>query len=252
MKISIITVTLNSGKTIRDTLDSVLRQSYCDYEYIIKDGGSVDDTLSIIKEYAPKFGNKMKVVSEPDKGIYDALNYGIRLATGDIIGFLNSDDFYTSDNALQVIMETFENNDIDATYGDVHYVNNNNLSKCVRYYSSSIFRRWQMRFGMMPAHPSFYCKKTIYEKYGCFDTSYSIASDFDNLLRIIYIGRIKTLYIRKDFVTMRIGGVSTTGFSSRKLIMKDHLLAMKKNKIYSNFILLSLRYFYKIYELVRK
>ena len=251
MKISIITATFNSGRTIRDTIESVLRQTYTDFEYIIKDGGSKDDTLAIVKEYAPKFGDKIKAISEPDQGIYDAMNKGIQMATGDVIGILNSDDFYTSADALQVIADTFANNDIDATYGDIHFVNDDDLSKCVRYYSSAIFRRSFMRFGLMPAHPSFYCKKAVYEMYGSFDTSYKVAADFENLLRIIYVGNIKTKYIPKDFVTMRTGGASTAGLSSRTQIMKDHLRALKANGIYSNVFLLSLRYIYKLYEVLR-
>ena len=252
MKISIITATYNSGKTVRDTLESVLRQTFSNYEYIIKDGGSKDDTLEIVKNYAPKFGERLKVISEPDQGIYDAMNKGFQMATGDVIGILNSDDFYTSDDALQVIADAFANNDIDATYGDIHFVNEDDLSKRVRYYSSAVFRRSFMRFGLMPAHPSFYCKSDVYEKYGAFDTSYKVAADFENLLRIIYVGNIKTKYIPKDFVTMRTGGASTAGLSSRTQIMKDHLRALKANGIYSNVFLLSLRYIYKVYELVRK
>ena len=180
------------------------------------------------------------------------MNKGFQMATGDIIGILNSDDFYTSDDALQVIADAFANNDIDATYGDIHFVNDDDLSKRVRYYSSAVFRRSFMRFGLMPAHPSFYCKKTIYDKYGAFDTSYKVAADFENLLRIIYVGNIRTKYIPKDFVTMRTGGASTAGLSSWTQIMKDHLRALKTNGIYSNVVLLSLRYIYKVYELVRK
>jgi hypothetical protein len=167
------------------------------------------------------------------------------------VGILNSDDFYTSDNALQTIADAFGSNDIDATYGDIHFVNDDDLTKMVRYYSSSVFKRSYMRFGLMPAHPSFYCKKSVYEKYGYFDTSYRVAADFENLLRLIFINKIKTLYIPKDFVTMRTGGASTAGFGSRRQIMRDHLRAMKQNGVYSNMFLLSLRYFYKIYELIR-
>ena len=252
MKISIITATYNSKRTLRDTLESVLSQTFSDYEHIIIDGDSKDGTLDLIRTYSPKFGDRLKVISEPDQGIYDAMNKGTQMATGDVIGILNSDDFYTSADALQVIADTFANNDIDATYGDIHFVNDDDLSKCVRYYSSAIFRRSFMRFGLMPAHPSFYCKKAVYEKYGSFDTSYKVAADFENLLRIIYVGNIKTKYIPKDFVTMRTGGASTAGLSSRTQIMKDHLRALKANGIYSNVFLLSLRYVYKVYELVRR
>ncbi len=252
MIITIITATYNSGATVRDTIESVLRQSYINYEYIIKDGGSKDDTLSICHEYEPKFGGRMKIISAPDKGIYDAMNNGIEVATGDVVGLLNSDDFYTSKDVLQSIAEAFKENDIDAVYGDIHFVKDSDLMKCVRYYSSALFKRGWMRLGFMPAHPSFYCKKACYQKYGYFDTSFKVAADFENLLRLIYKGKIKTKYIKKDFVTMRTGGASTAGFSSRKTIMKEHLRGLKKNGIYSNFFLLSLRYFYKIYELIRR
>lgn len=251
MKISIITATYNSGKTLRDTIESVLRQTYTNYEYIIKDGGSKDDTLEICREYESHFEGRMKILSAPDKGIYDAMNIGIEAATGDVVGLLNSDDYYTSDDVLQTVADTFENKDIDAVYGDIHFVRDEDLTKCVRYYSSALFKRKYMRLGFMPAHPSFYCKKAVYEKYGGFDTSYKIAADFENLLRIIYLGKIKTIYIKKDFVTMRTGGASTAGLASREQIMKEHLRGLKKNGIYSNFFLLSLRYFYKIYELIR-
>ena len=249
--ISILTATYNSEKTLRDTIESVLRQSCRDFEYILIDGGSKDNTVDIIKEYEPQFEGRLKYISERDNGIYDAMNKGIRMATGDVVGILNSDDFYTSDDALQKIADAFEKNDIDATYGDIHFVKDDDLTKMVRYYSSAVFKRSFMRFGLMPAHPSFYCKREVYEKYGAFDTSYRIAADFENLLRLFFIHRIKTLYIPKDFVTMRTGGASTAGFASRKKIMHEHLQAMKKNGVYSNFFLLSLRYFYKIYELMR-
>lgn len=252
MKISIITATFNSGKTVRDTIESVLHQTYQEYEYIIKDGGSKDDTLEICREYEPKFGGRMKIISAPDKGIYDAMNKGIEAATGNFVGLLNSDDFYTSNDVLQSIADALKDNDIDAVYGDIHFVKDNDLTKCVRYYSSALFKRRWMRLGFMPAHPSFYCKKACYEKFGYFDTSFKVAADFENLLRLIYKGKIKTKYIKKDFVTMRTGGASTAGFASRKTIMKEHLRGLKKNGIYSNFFLLSLRYFYKIYELIRR
>lgn len=251
MKISIITATYNSAKTVKDTFESVLRQSYNDYEYLIVDGASKDETMTVVKEYESRFEGRLRYISEPDKGLYDAMNKGLKMATGDVVGILNSDDFYTSDDALQTIADAFNANDIDATYGDIHFVNDDDLTKMVRYYSSSVFKRSYMRFGLMPAHPSFYCKKSVYEKYGYFDTSYRVAADFENLLRLIFINKIKTLYIPKDFVTMRTGGASTAGFGSRRQIMRDHLRAMKQNGVYSNMFLLSLRYFYKIYELIR-
>ena len=250
MKITIITATYNSAATVKDTFESVLAQTYKNIEYIVVDGLSKDNTVDIIKEYEQLFDGKMRWVSEKDKGLYDAMNKGIAMATGDVVGILNSDDFYTSNDALAVIAETMQDNSIDAVYGDIHFVNDDNLNKCVRYYSSAIFKRSLMRIGLMPAHPSFYCKREVYTKYGAFDTRYKIGADFESLLRYIYVNRIKTQYIKKDFVTMRTGGASTNGFRSRWQIMKDHLRAMKDHGIKSNLFILSLRYPYKIYELL--
>lgn len=252
MKISIITATYNSGKTVGDTLKSVLAQTYHDYELLVVDGASKDNTLEVVKKMEPLFEGRMRYISEPDKGIYDAMNKGIRMATGDVIGILNSDDFYTSDDALACIAWTLEKEKVDAVYGDIHYVDDEDLKKCVRYYSSKPFRRWMMRLGFMPAHPSFYCRKEVYEKYGAFDAeNYRVAADFENLLRLIFVNKIKTHYINKDFVTMRTGGASSSGLESHKRIMRDHLKALKKNGVYSNFFLLGLRYIYKVGEILK-
>ncbi|MCM1441735.1 MAG: glycosyltransferase [Bacteroidales bacterium] len=252
MKISIITATWNSGKTVRDTIESVLGQSYADIEYLIVDGASKDNTLEIVKEYEPKFDGRLRYVSEPDKGIYDAMNKGIAMATGDVVGILNSDDFYTSSNIVETIVRTFEDagEDLGAVYGDIHYVDDSDLSKCVRYYSSAGFRRSKMRMGWMPAHPSFYCRKSVYDKYGTFDTSFRIGADFENLLRLIFVNHIQIKYIPLDFVTMRTGGASTSGLASHKQIYRDHMKAYKKNGVYSNFLLEGLRYAGKVWELM--
>lgn len=247
MKITIITTSWNSGKTIGDTIRSVLAQSYTDFEHIIVDGNSSDDTMSIVKEFEPLYHGKLRYISEPDHGIYDAMNKGIAMATGDIIGTLNSDDFYSSDDILQSIVDNIEN--VDAVYADVHYIKGNDIEAGVRYYSSKRFRRWQMCMGFMPAHPSFYCRKAVYDRLGKFDLSYKIASDFELLLRFIYLHNIKTRYIRKNFVTMRIGGASTSGLKSHLQILKDHMGAYRKNKVYSNYLLEGCRYAYKVMEL---
>ncbi len=248
MKLSIITVTYNSERTLRDTMESILSQTFQDFEYIIVDGASKDATLDIIREYEPRFQGKMRYVSEPDKGIYDAMNKGFAMATGDVIGILNSDDFFTSDDVLLAVVDGFAGEYVDAVYADIHYVNTDDLTKCVRYYSSSVFRPWMMRFGMIPAHPSFYCRKAVYDQYGSFDTTYRIAADFEILLRLIFIHRIRTRYVKKDFVTMRLGGASTTGYGSWSLIMKEHLQIMKRHGVVTNRFLLSLRYIYKLFE----
>lgn len=247
MKISIITATYNSGMTLRDAMESVLNQSYPDFEHIIVDGVSKDNTLDIIKDLEPKYGGKLKWISEPDKGLYDAMNKGIEMASGDIIGILNSDDFYTSVDVLKAVVDNISG--VDAVYGDIHYVNGDDLKKSVRYYSSKDFRRWKMRMGFMPAHPSFYCRREVYQKYGSFDTSFRVAADFEQLLRLIYVNNIETKYLPVDFVTMRTGGASTSGLQSHKRILKDHMLAYKKNGIHSSYFLEGLRYLHKIGEI---
>lgn len=250
MKVSVITATWNSGKTLRTTLDSVLNQSYPDIEHIIVDGGSTDNTMEIIREYEPRYNGRLRYISEPDKGLYDAMNKGIRMATGEVVGILNSDDFYTSSDVVEKLEKELATNRVDAVYGDIHFVDGNDLGKCVRYYSSRLFNRSWMRLGFMPAHPSFYCRKIIYDKYGGFDLSYKIASDFECLLRFIFVHKIQTTYIPMDFVTMRTGGTSTSGFANHKQIISDHQKAFKRNGIYSNVFLESLRYIYKIHEVL--
>lgn len=250
MKISIITATYNSGGTLASTIESVLKQTYKDIEYIIVDGASTDNTMDIVRRYRPSFGDRIQVISEKDNGLYDAMNKGIAKATGDVIGILNSDDFYTSDDILELIARTLADPGIDAVYGDVHYVNDSDLGKCVRYYSSKIFKPSLMKLGFMPAHPSFYCKREIYRKCGMFDTSYKVAADFEQLLRILYLNKTRTRYLPVDFVTMRTGGVSNTNLNSRMTIMKDHRRALKEHGVSSHHALLYLRYFYKAYEML--
>ena len=246
MKVSIITVTYNSANTLADTIESIISQDYPDIEYIVVDGCSTDGTLDIISRYEPHI---TKYISEPDKGIYDAMNKGIAMATGDVVGILNSDDFYTSPDVLEQVAKVMAGGGIDAVYGDVHYVHDEHLDKCVRYYTSRPFHRRWMRFGFMPAHPSFYCRRSVYEQYGAFNLSYKVAADFENLLRLIFVHRIRTHYIAKDFVTMRTGGASSSGLRSHKQIMRDHLRALRQNQVYSNPLMLGLRYPYKLCEI---
>ncbi len=177
------------------------------------------------------------------------MNQGVEAATGDVIGILNSDDFYTSDDVMAVVASAFESySELGAVYGDIHYVHDDDLTKCVRYYSSKSFTRERMMGGWMPAHPSFYCRRELYQQYGLFDPSFKVAADFEQLLRLIYIHNIKTQYIEKDFVTMRMGGASTSGLTSHVTVMKEHLPAFKQNGINNNVFRLSLRFFIKLKE----
>lgn len=247
MTISIITVTYNSALTISDTIISVLNQDYEDIEYIVIDGGSTDGTLEIVNKYD---NGVFKIISEPDKGIYDAMNKGIKIATGDIIGILNSDDFFSSNNVISKIVNIFKNNiNLDAVYGDVHFVNSDNLNKVTRYYSSRVFKPSLLKFGFMPAHPSLYVTKGIYNRFGFYKTDYKIASDFEMIARLFYKNSIKTKYLPIDIVTMRTGGVSTKNIKSKIILNKETLRACKENGIKTNLLMILSKYFYKVFEL---
>lgn len=236
---------------MRDTMESVLAQTYPDIEHIIVDGGSTDRTMELVREYEPRYDGRLRYVSEPDGGIYDAMNKGIGMATGEVVGILNSDDFYTAPDVIETLAGELERSHADAVFGDIHYVDNKDLGKCVRYYSSARFRRWKMLFGFMPAHPSFYCRKEAYERFGMFKTSYKVAADFENLLRLIYVGKISIEYVPKDCVTMRMGGASTSGLASHRQILADHVRAYRENHVRSNVLLDSLRYIYKVTEIAK-
>ena len=244
-KITVVTVVYNGILTLDATIKSVISQTYSNLEYIVVDGGSTDGTLELLKKYNSQISI---IISEKDDGLYDAMNKGIQLATGDIIGVLNSDDFYTSQTVLSRVVAEFENKSLDAVYGDVHFVKADNLNKFVRYYSSRIFKPVLMKYGFMPAHPSFYCRKYCFFKYGLYKIDYKICADFDLLLRYIYVNKISIKYIPLDMVTMRLGGVSTNGIGSHIRIMKEHLRSFRENGVKSNVFMLSIRYLYKITE----
>ena len=247
MKITIVTTTYNSASTLRDTMESVLAQTHKDIEYWVIDGGSKDGTLGLIKEYEPLFDGRMKWISEPDNGLYDALNKGISRATGDVVGILNSDDFYTSPTVLEQVAAGFSD-DVDAVYGDIHFVRPSDLGKCVRYYSSKLFRPWALRFGFMPAHPSFYVRREVYERCGGYALDYKLAADYDMMVRLLYKEKIRCRYLSVDMVTMRTGGMSTKNVRNRLLLTKEDVKACRRYGLYSNFLMCSCKYAVKLFE----
>ena len=229
MKISLITITYNSSKTLPITFNSVLKQNYLDIEYIIVDGESKDNTISIIKEYESKFNGRMKWISEPDKGIYDAMNKGILMATGDIVGILNSDDILYDDHVLEDITRVFETKNVECLYGNLKFVHAENVEKTVRIWKGSQYNTGDFLKGWHPAHPTFYVRKEIYDKYGLFDTSFDVSADFELMLRFIEKHKISNTYLDRYFIKMRMGGESTG--SIKKIIQgnKNVLRAFKKN-----------------------
>lgn len=248
MKISIITAAYNSSRAIADTIESVLAQTYADIEYIVIDGASTDNTLDIIKEYEPKFGGRMRWVSEKDNGIYDAMNKGLRMATGEVVGIINSDDYFTSNDVVERFASAFSNPDLDAIYGDIHFIHEDEPDKCVRYYSSKRFAPWCLRFGFMPAHPSFYCRKSVFERAGYYKTDYKIGSDFEMMVRLFFIHKIRAKYIPMDFVTMRTGGASTKDIHSRMELIRDDIRGCRENGVYTNRLMICTKFLFKIFE----
>ena len=253
MKISLITATYNSAETLRDTLQSVLNQTFKDVDYIIIDGNSKDNTIDIVKEFEPKFEGRLRWISEKDKGIYDAMNKGVKMAQGEVVGILNSDDFFASDDVLEKVNAAFtENPIIDGVYADVRYVDWNDTGKTVRMFSGKDFKREKICWGQMPPHPSFYVKRECYDKYGLYSLDYPICADYDMFVKMIWIGNIKTLYINDIFVNMRSGGTSSNGLKVHRKIMRERMRCIREHNLPSNFFKQVSRYFGKIISLLKK
>lgn len=236
LRVSIITVSLNSEKTIRQTLESVLSQSYKHIEHIVIDGGSEDDTLSICNE----FSHLSKIVSEPDKGIYDAMNKGLRLAKGDVIAILNSDDFFYNDDVVADVVSVFlKNEKVGIVYGDTlvgKFGKQGELEKITRIIRPGKFDRMKFNSGWMPPHVSVYIRKRVYERHGLFSTNFVIGGDYELLLRFMYKEKVHSFYFDKPCVCFRIGGVSTAGLKNRVLMLKESKKAWEMNKLRTSFL----------------
>jgi glycosyltransferase involved in cell wall biosynthesis len=209
MKISIITATFNSAATVRDTLESILRQTHQDWELIIEDGLSQDNTLSIVKEYEPQCQGRMRIFSEKDEGLYDAMNRGIARATGDVIGILNSDDFYHDERVLEDINQAMEGHPIDCVYGDLKFVQADNTNRVVRIWKGTQHKKGAFLRGWHPAHPTFYARRECFDKFGAFNTKYAVSADFELMLRFLEVAGLTNCYINRYFIKMRMGGEST-------------------------------------------
>ena len=223
-RISVVTISYNSENSISETFQSVKNQSCKKFEYLLIDGGSKDKTLSIANEQ----NHISKIVSEPDIGIYDAFNKGIKNSTGDIIGFLNSDDTFYDKNSLQLISEAFDDN-TDCVYGDIVYTDNK--EKIKRVWKGSQFKKGAFKKGWMPAHPTFYCRRSVYEKYDLYNDTYKIAGDFELMLRFFEKHDIRSKYIPHTLVNMKVGGTSNAGIKSKIDILKEEFRAFKENGI---------------------
>ena len=228
MFFSIITATYNSSSTVKQALQSLYNQSFQDYEHIIIDGFSTDNTLNIIEQYKC---NQVKVISEPDNGMYDALNKGIKLASGRVIGFLHADDAYSNPDVLRIIHATFQENGTDAVYGDLKYVKKENPSKVLRHWKSNNYNPAMLKNGWMPPHPTFYVKKSIYDQYGVFDLAMEISSDYEIMMRFLGKFKISASYIPDVLVTMKTGGASNSSLSNILKKSYEDYKAMKRYNI---------------------
>ena len=232
MKISIITVCFNSAATIADTLQSVSGQKNVNVEHVLVDGASTDATVQIIKQLV----SSDSLVSEPDLGIYDAMNKAIRLATGDVIGTLNADDFYINDHVLKEVAQVFLDPTVEACYGDLLYVSQDNVGQVVRFWKSTAFKPGLFKLGWMPAHPTFFVRASVYDRLGAFDLNYKIAADFELLFRFIEQNRIKTVYLPKVLVKMRLGG--TTNKNMENVVTQNREIFSILRRYYTDFSVL--------------
>lgn len=225
MKVSIVTVSYNSAATIKSAIESVLAQDYSDIEYIIVDGGSTDNTMEIVETY----GAKLKWISEPDNGIYDAMNKGLKMATGDVIGNLNADDFYANHEVISKVVKAFESQNVDAVYADIQYVDEQDTSKILRNWIAKPYDKSNFLMGWMPPHPTFFLKRKAYDVYGVYNDSFVSAGDYEMMLRMLYKHGLKASYINEVTVKMRAGGVSNASFKNRIRANKEDRRAWKIN-----------------------
>jgi len=245
LKISIITITFNSAKTIEQTIQSVFNQSYKNIEYIIIDGGSTDATLSIIQKYKNQIS---ALISEKDNGLYYALNKGIELATGEVIAILHSDDFYTTNKVLQLYVDIFAKTNADAVYSDLYYVNKLNTDKIIRKWKSGQYKFNSFLYGWMPPHPTFIVKKEIYKKYGNFNLQFKSAADYELMLRFIHKQKISLAYLKNYSVKMRVGGKSNANIQNRVNANLEDRKAWQINQLKPHFFTLYLKPLRKVFQ----
>jgi glycosyltransferase involved in cell wall biosynthesis len=249
VKISIITVVYNGADTIRTCLDSVTSQTHPDLEYIVVDGNSTDATADIVRSYGDKIAC---FVSEPDKGLYDAMNKGIAVATGEVIGFLNADDFYPNQGVLARVADTFAKAGTDAVYGDMLYVDRTNTRRVTRYWNSGAYTPGAFRWGWMPGHLAFFCKRAVYRQYGGFRLDLRSAADYELMLRFIHKNCINLTYCHAVFIVMRNGGISNSGLESRLQANQQDRQAWAINGMKPYFFTLWLKPLRKITQYIQR
>lgn len=242
MKISIVTPAFNSAATIRDTLDSISQQDYPNFEHLIVDGGSKDETLKIVDEYP----HVSKVISEPDKGLYDAMNKGVKMAAGEVVVVLNSDDFYTHPQVLSRVAARLEETRADTLYSDLEYVHPENIGRVVRHWKAGAFRPEKFRRGWMPPHPTFFVRRHLYDQFGFFDLSLRFSADYELMLRFLLKNKVSTCYLPEVTVRMRAGGASNANWRNRFRANLEDRRAWKMNGLRPQFYTLYMKPLSKI------
>lgn len=248
MKISIITATYNSAQTVRDTLTSVRLQEYKDIEHVIIDGLSSDNTLALVKEYS----HVSSIISEKDAGIYDAMNKGLRIVNGDVIGILNSDDFYVHSKVISKVMNAFSDPNIDVVYADLQYVNSENTSKITRTWKAGNFSKKKFYFGWMPPHPTFFVRRKVYEAVGAFNAKLKSAADYEFMLRVLLKYDHHVHYIPEVIVKMRTGGISNATFQNRLRANREDREAWRMNNIRPYFFTIPFKPLRKVFQFITK
>jgi len=249
MKISVITVCYNCAATIEDALQSVACQTHPDVEHVVVDGASTDGTLGVVNRHRARIA---KFVSEPDRGIYDAMNKGLSMAKGEIIGFLNADDVYANTGVLARVAGTMEREDLDALFGDAEFISVKNPQQIVRRYRSNRFRPDRIAWGWMPAHPTLFLRRRVFERCGVFRTDYRIAGDFELVARIFQGESLRYRYLPEVLVRMRTGGISTGGWRNTLLLNREVMRACRENGISTNILKIASKYPAKLVEFLRK
>lgn len=228
MKISVITAVFNRRDTLADAIRSLQAQTHDDFEHVVMDAGSTDGSLELLREISDP---RMSLTSEPDDGIYDALNKGMKRASGDVIGLMHSDDVFASRSVLELVAHAFEDSDVDAVYGDLQYVSAKDPDRVIRHWTAGEFSVSKLRRGWMPPHPSLYVRSSVIERWGGYDTSYQIAADYDAILRWFGKGRIRARYVPEVFVKMRVGGESNRSIERILQKSREDYRALKANKV---------------------
>lgn len=249
MKISVITVCFNSAQTIADTLQSVATQTHPEIEHIVVDGSSTDGTLDVIERHEQHVA---RLISEPDRGIYDAMNKGLALASGDVIGFLNADDVYADNGVLERVSATMARDDLDALFGDVAFFSSNDPQRDVRIYRSVRFRPDRIAWGWMPAHPALFVRREVFQRVGVFRTDYRIAGDFEFVARAFGKNTLRYRHLPEVLVRMRTGGISTAGWRNTLLLNREVLRACRENGIQTNMLKVLSKYPAKLLEYFHK